>query len=465
MPMTHEELDRLMQQPEGQTLEFKAATARFGFDKLCKYCAALANEKGGRLVLGVSDRAPRRIMGTQAFRSPAKTQKKLFDIFGFRVEIESVTHSGKRVLVFQVPSRGIGSPISYDGRYWMRSGESLVQMSDDQFRRIFDEGKPDWLEEHSKTGLTPQQIVDFLDTQAYYELLDNPYPENQAEVISRLSVDRIIAIEKGAYAIRRSGALLLAKRLANFPELKTRAPRVVVYGGTSKLETRLDQFGEKGYAVGFQSLVNFIMAQLPQNEVIGEALRREAKLVPVDAIRELVANALIHQDFSVSGNSVRIEIYSDRVDISNSGLPLVDIERFIDSDQSRNERLADLMRRFGICELRGSGIDKTIHAIEVSQLPAPEFRTRSTMTSVVIYGHKNYARMDRAARIRACYQHCALMWVMNRDMNNESLRRRFGLMEDERAKISQLISQTVEEGLIKRVGASRRLARYLPHWA
>lgn len=468
MPMTPEELDRLIQRLEGQTLEFKAAEAGFDFDKLCKYCAALANEKGGQLILGVSDRMPRQVVGTQAFRNPAKTQGKLLDIFGFRVEIESVIHLGKRVLVFQFPSRGIGSPVSYRGIYWMRSGSSLVQMSEDQLRKIFDEGKPDWLQGYSTTSLASQQVVDLLDTQTYFEIREISYPTSQVGVIDRLLADQIIDTKDGAYALRRLSALLFAKRLGNFPELKLLAPRVIVYDGASKLRTRLDQLGDRGYVVGFRSLVNFIMTQLPQTEVIEGALRKDVKLVPVDAIREFVANALIHQDFSISGNSVRIEIYSDRVEVSNPGLSKIPTERFIDTDWSRNERLADLMRRFGICEKRGSGIDKAIYAIEDAQLPAPDFRKGHHSTSVIIYGLRMFEEMSHKDRIRACYQHCALRCVMGKPMNNQSLRERFGLQKSEATKVSQVIAATIEEGLIKldpRAGTSRKYARYLPTWA
>ena len=176
------------------------------------------------------------------------------------------------------------------------------------------------------------------------------------------------------YAVRRLGALLLARRLGDFENLSREAPRVVVYPGTNKLETRLDQVLGKGYAVGFQELVGFIMGQLPQSEVIEGAIRKENRLVPEITIRELVANALIHQDFSIGGASMIVEIYANRVEISNPGEPVVPVERFIDGYQSRNERLADLMRRMGICEEKSSGIDKVIHAAEVYQLPAPDFR-------------------------------------------------------------------------------------------
>jgi ATP-dependent DNA helicase RecG len=114
-------------------------------------------------------------------------------------------------------------------------------------------------------------------------------------------------------------------------------------------------------------LIRFIMGQLPQNEVIEDALRKEVKLVPEVAIREVVANALIHQDFSMTGASVMAEIYANRVEISNPGEPLVPVDRFIDGYQSRNERVADLMRRMHICEEKSSGIDRLVQAAEAFQ--------------------------------------------------------------------------------------------------
>ena len=372
---TPEQIDLWRKSPsEHQRLEFKEAKTQLDNRKLYEYCVALANEGGGHLLLGVSDKPPRAVVGTQAFRDPVAMAEKLFQAIGFRVDIEEVAHPDGRVLVFHIPSRPRGTAYHLDGKYLMRSGEALVPMSEDQLRRIFAEGEPDWLEEHSKTGLDAQQVVESLDTQTLFELLKLPYPTKRTGVLDRLLSERLIDEINGRYAIRRLGVLLLAKRLDDFSDLDRKAPRVVVYPGTSKLETRLDQTGMKGYAVGFQRLVHFVMGQLPQNEVIEDALRKEMKLVPEVVIRELVANALIHQDLSVGGVSVMIEVYSNRVEISNPGEPVVPVERFIDGYQSRNERLADLMRRFGICEEKSSGIDRVVQAVEVYQLPAPDFR-------------------------------------------------------------------------------------------
>lgn len=350
----------------------------------------------------------------------------------------------------------------------MRAGEALVPMSEDQLRRIFAEGGPDWVEEHTKQDLDGQQVVELLDTQGFFELLKLPYPTDRAGVLDRLVTERLVDETGGNFAIRRIGALLLAKRLTDFDDLARKAPRVVVYSGTSKMDTKLDQTGAKGYAVGFQGLIRFIMGQLPQNEVIEDALRKEVKLVPEVAIREVVANALIHQDLAMTGASVMVEIYANRVEISNPGEPLVPVDRFIDGYQSRNERVADLMRRMHICEEKISGIDRVVQTAEVYQLPAPAFRVGLRRTSAIIFGPRPFDEMDRDDRVRACYQHCALKWVMSERMTNQTLRERFHLPEGKVASISQVISAATDGGLIKldeKAGGSRKFARYLPFWA
>lgn len=453
---------------EHQRLEFKEAKTQLDNRKLYEYCVALANEGGGTLLLGVSDKPPRQVVGTSAFNDPVGMAEKLFEAVGFRVDIEAVAHPDGRVLVFHVPSRPRGTAYHLDGKYLMRAGGALVPMSEDQLRRIFAEGGPDWLEECTMQGLDGQQVVELLDTQTFFELLKLPYPTERAGVLDRLAAGRLIDEQGGSFAIRRIGALLLAKKLADFEELARKAPRVVVYSGSSKLETKLDQVGIKGYAVGFQGLIRFVMGQLPQNEVIEDALRKEVKLVPEIVVRELVANALIHQDLAMTGVSVMVEVYANRVEISNPGEPMVPVARFIDGYQSRNERVADLMRRMGICEEKSSGIDKVVEAAEVYQLPAPDFRAGLRRTIVTIFGPRPFEEMDRDDRIRACYQHCALKWVMAERMTNQTLRERFHLPESKVASVSQVIAAAIEANLIKpdeKMGGSRKFARYLPFWA
>jgi len=225
MTITTAQIDLWRQLPsETQRLEFKEAKTQYDTRKLHKYCVALANEGGGHLLLGIADKPPRVVVGTQAFPDLISLAEKLFQALGFRVDIEEVHHPDGRVLVFHIPPRPRGTAYHLDGSYLMRSGEGLVPMSEDQLRRIFSEGEPDWLEEHSRTGLDGSDVVALLDTQALFELFKLPYPTDQSGVIDRLVQERLIDVENNGYAIRRLGALLMAKRLEDFPDLARKGP-------------------------------------------------------------------------------------------------------------------------------------------------------------------------------------------------------------------------------------------------
>jgi len=469
MNITFDQIDLwLTVNSETQNLEFKEAKTQYDNAKLYKYCVAIANEGGGFLVMGVTDKKPRKVVGSAAFKNPIEMASKLFKAIGFRVDIEEIQHPSGRVVIFIIPARPNGTAYHYNGAYLMRSGEELIPMSEDHLRKIFAEGQPNWLEEAALNNASAQDIIQLLDTQSFFDLLNLPYPSNQENVIARLTEERLIQQTAEGYSISNVAALLLAKKLQSFQNISRKAIRLVVYEGDSKLKTKLDVTDEKGYAVGFQGLVQYVMSQLPQNEVIEDALRKDTKLVPDVIIRELLANALIHQEFELTGTSPMIEIYDNRVEISNPGEPIVPVERFIDGYQSRNERLADLMRRFGICEEKSSGIDRVIESAEILQLPAPEFLVSFRRTIVVIHGPRSFKKMDRADRVRACYQHCVLQWVLRKQMSNQSLRQRFGVSEGSGNAISQIISATVGQGLVKNdptAPDSKKYARYIPAWA
>ncbi|WP_317098352.1 ATP-binding protein [Acinetobacter towneri] len=444
------------------------AKTQYDTKKLSRYCVAIANEGGGHLILGVKDKLPREVVGTQAFNDVVDIAGKLFTWVGFRVDIEEINHPDGRILVFIIPPRPRGTAYHYEGAYLMRSGEELVPMSEDQLRKIFAEGQPNWLEEIALKNISAQDVVHLLDTQTFFELLNLPYPTDQSGVIGKLISEKLIEKTDVGFNILNIGAILLAKNLKNFSHIQRKATRVIVYKGESKLETLSDLTGEKGYAVGFIGLVQYVMGKLPQNEIIKNAIRKEVKLVPEVVIRELLANALIHQDFEMTGASPVVEVFSNRIEISNPGEPIVPVERFIDGYQSRNERLADIMRRFGICEEKSSGIDRVIESAEILQLPAPEFLISHKRTIVVIHGERAFRDMSGSDRVRACYQHCVLQYVLRKQMTNQSLRQRFGVSEGSANIISQIISSAVEQNLIKNdpnAPDSRRYARYIPFWA
>jgi ATP-dependent DNA helicase RecG len=256
--------------------------------------------------------------------------------------------------------------------------------------------------------------------------------------------------------------------LNEFHRLKRKAIRVIQYRGTGRIEATKEQIGTKGYAAGFEGLVDYINGLIPSNEVIGSALRKTVPMFPELAIRELVANALIHQNFFLAGSGPMVEIFDDRIEITNPGEPLVDIQRFVDTPpKSRNETLASLMRRFRICEERGSGIDKVVFQVELFQLPAPLFEVPDGFTRTILFAHKGLKCMDKAERVRACYLHACLRYVMRRPMTNTSLRKRFGIDDKNAAIASRLLSEAVETGriAIQDTTVGTRSRQYLPFWA
>ena len=469
MTITLEQLNSWLITPsENEHLEFKEAKSSFEFEKLVEYCVALANEGGGHFVLGISDKIPRKVVGTSAFNPPERSVGSIYDRLHLKISVFELDHSDGRVLIFSIPSRPIGQPIEYKGRYLMRAGERLVPMSPEFLKEIFAEGQPVFEARIAHTGMSAEDVVRLLDTQSYFDLVQLPYPVDRQGVIERFISEKLIAQGTDGFDVTNLGAVLFAKNLHKFESLSRKAVRVTTYEGNDKLTIKKDIIGEKGYAVGFPRLIDYINGQLPSNEVIGKALRESVPMFPEVAIRELVANALIHQDFDQRGNSVNVDIYTNRLEITNPGLPCIAPDRFIDEYQSRNDQMANLMRRLRICEEKGSGIDKVVTSIEAFQLPALDIRAGQTRTSVVLFAPKEFSDMDRGDRLRACYQHCVLRYIIAKKMTNQSLRERFGLSDRKTDVASRIITMALEETLIKPddpTSTSKRYNKYIPYWA
>ena len=312
-------------------------------------------------------------------------------------------------------------------------------------------------------------VISLLDYPAYFDLFARPLPNGRDGILQSLASDHLIERQDGGtWIIRNLGAILFAKRLSDFGRLQRKAACVIAYKGTSRVETLKETEGNRGYAAGFEGLIGVMNGMLPSNEVIGQALRKTVTVYPELAIRELVANALIHQDFFVTGAGPMIEIFEDRMEITNPGLPLVDTARFLDSPpRSRNEALASLMRRFGICEKRGSGVDKVVFQMELYQLPAPAFEVIAESTRSTLWTPRLLTKMDQADRVRAVHLHACLRYVQRDFMTNSSLRERFGIDAKNSAVASRLIKDALSAKVIRPhdEDASRKYMKYVPAWA
>lgn len=378
---------------------------------------------------------------------------------------------GKQVVVLEI-GRAARHPVRFKGQKLIRVGSYRKKLENFPEKeralwRIFDQTP--FEEGLAIDRVTADEALQVLDYPAYFDLLELPLPDNREGILAALASDRLIRkSQAGGWDITNLGAILFAKRLDAFRSLQRKAVRVIQYRGPDRTETLKEQEGGKGYACGFEGLIGFINALLPSNEVVGKALRSSVPMFPELAVRELVANALIHQDFFMSGTGPMVEIFDDRIEITNPGAPLVDTDRFVDTPpRSRNEALASLMRRFRICEERGSGIDKVVAQVELFQLPAPLFESPDGFTRSVLFAHKPLASMDKAERTRACYLHACLCYVTRKAMTNTTLRARLGVEPRNRATVSRFIRDAVAAGAIVPADpeAAPKLRRYLPFWA
>lgn len=363
------------------------------------------------------------------------------------------------------------APVKFQGEAYIRIGANTRKLKEssnlegelwNKFRTISFE------ELTALDDVDGETVISLLDCQKYFDMQQLPLPSKKGMLDSFLN-NRIIAkSDTGLYKITNLGAILFAKKFSDFKNLARKAIRVIKYEGSNRTKTLLEiEFG-MGYAFGFEALIGNINGLLPRNEVIGQALRKEVSMFPELAIRELVANAIIHQDFSIRGTSLMIEIFDGRMEITNPGVPLIAKERFVDSAPiARNEALAAFMRRIGICEERGSGYDKVIEKIEEYQLPAPEIEVSDKFTKITLDAHKSFSEMTKEERIWACYLHACLKRVSRAYATNSTLRERFNVSEKNSSMISRLIGEACAKELIKPAddGASLKNKKYLPFWA
>jgi ATP-dependent DNA helicase RecG len=389
------------------------------------------------------------------------------------IEHSVINYNNQAVLFIHIPEQ-LNKPVHLRGSniydcYTRSAGQTVKLSRHEVVQLIATSSGYDFEEQIVLRNVDENEVIKQIDYDSYFSLQEKRLPDTKTNIILALADDKLLAKTNEGWDILKLGAILFAKNLNVFKELSRKAVRVIVYEGTGRISALKELEDLKGYATGFEGLISYIMDQLKHNEIIETALRKNVKVYPEIAIREFVANALIHQDFTVAGSGVMVEIFSDRIEITNPGIPLVDTNRFIDTaPKSRNESLASLMRRLNICEERGSGIDRAIDAIELFQLPAPKFIRGDDYTRIIMYAPTSLTRMNNEDRIRACYQHTCLHYVNNQPANNQSVRKRFNIPINNVSFASKIIAETVESGLIKPAipaSVSKKFASYIPFWA
>jgi len=383
---------------------------------------------------------------------------------------------GTDLLFVRVPESTI-KPVHRRGQpmddTFIRSGGTTRKASRQEVGAMMLQSQtPRWENLHASILMTDEQLSESLAIDPIIGMLDQPIPTNPEERLRWMADSSFIERHpSGGGYITNLGAISAAKRLALFPGLERKSVRVIVYDGLNKAKTRSETGGVHGYAIGFQGLFAFVCGLLPTSEVIEQALRQKTTVYPELALREIIANALIHQDFTIPGAGPLIEIYDDRIEVSNPGrlLPSKSLDRIIGTQpESRNEKLAGAFRMYKICEERGSGLVKAAVQAEVYGLPPIKFEQEPNHFKVTLFAPKTFAQMSPSERLNACYQHAQLRYLSSSVMTNKSLRERLKMPEKQRSMVSVLIQEALDKHLIAAANPenkSRKFAEYVPAWA
>lgn len=439
--------------------------------------AALQEKRNAYMLWGIDDNT-HEIVGTDHNLQNLKVGKQeleswLRNMLSRNADFSFETvHTPKGKVGILTIQKAINQPVTFKKTDFIRIGSYTKKLKDypavqaQLWDRLRNENFED---QYAKSDLTLSEALSLLDYTTYFDIVNIPQPSSEEGIAHYMLEEQCIAgQDNGLYSVTNLGAILLSKKLSDFGRISRKAIRVVQYENKSRLNMLREDVGTKGYVVGFEGLIKYIGALLPSAEVINGALRENQLAYPVLAIREIMANALIHQDLTISGTGPTIEIFSDRIEVTNPGTPLVDIKRIVDNPpKSRNEKVASLMRRLRMCEELGTGWDKIIISCELQQLPAPKIELYEDSTRVTLYSEKEYSSYSMEDKLWACYMHACIKQVQGEQLTNSSLRNRFGLKESSSGSMSRLIKEAVDMKLIKPLDpdTAPRYMKYIPIWA
>lgn len=439
--------------------------------------AAIEERSKAYVIWGVNDKT-HEIEGTDfVFKNARKGQQELENWlrsllsnnadFDYRNE----TINGKNVCVLSITAAE-GLPVSFEKTEYIRIGSYTKMLKEYPIlqsklwqklhEKVFEK-------QTAKENLSKTEALRYLDIDAYFELTRQAQPSSLENVIHYLVEDGILQLQdNGLYAISNLGAILFAKKLSDFDRLGRKAIRVAKYNSNNKYQMLLEETFNKGYAICIEELMRFLEALIPSKEVIDGAIRKTKTAYPLLALREALANALIHQDFSIPGTGPTIEIFEGKLEITNPGTMLVNVMRIIDNPpKSRNEKVAFLMRRMKMCEELGTGWDRIAIDCATHCLPAPRIDLYNESTKVTFFSKIPFSNIPIEEKLWSCYIHTCILFVQGMHLTNSSLRKRFGLNESASGTVSRLIKEALGRGLIKPFdnNTAPRYMSYVPWWA
>lgn len=376
------------------------------------------------------------------------------------------------VVLLEIPAAS-NQPTMFSGERYIRVGSNKKNLKEypNKERELWKVLDSIPFELKSATeNKTEDEVIALLDASRYYDRMGIPIPRNRSDIISDFLAEKFICkTEASSFEITNMGAILIGKNLKNFDRLARKTVRVIWYKGNTRLDTIREQEFTEGYVLSYEDISNYIMTIIPQQEIIEGSTRKAIYGFPEIAIRELLANMLIHQDFEQHGTNPMVEIFTDRIEFSNPGAPLVNINRIIDTvPVSRNENIAGFLHKCGICEERGSGFDKIVMVTGQNCMLSPRIENIDNLfTKVVLFAKIPFDITPKEEKIRTCYMQACLAYVNFSAITNADIRKVFALDESDKVKASRVIKDSLAANLIKPVDkdSAPRHMRYIPIWA
>jgi ATP-dependent DNA helicase RecG len=371
MATTLVEIEDLLKAREDEHLEFKEAKNQYDYDKLGKYCSALANEGGGKMILGITDKMPRIVVGSLAFPNLPKIKSALIEALQLRIETDEIAHPKGRIVVFTVPSRPVGMPVRYRGVYWMRRDEDVVPMTDDMVKRIFDEIRLD-----ASADISHAATIEDLDPLAITELRARWHRKSGNDRLLEMSDKQLLAdaelmIDGGI----TNAALILLGTATALNRLLAQSEVVFEYR-SSEASGPAQQRKEfrKGFLLFQEELWNLINSR---NDL--QHFQVGMYKVPIQTfneviVREAIANAVSHRDYSAPG-SVFVRQTPRTMEVSSpGGFPSgVNQDNVLWKQVPRNRRLAEVLGRCGLVERSGQGVNLMYEESIKESKPLPDF--------------------------------------------------------------------------------------------
>lgn len=370
------QLQALLDAKEDEHLECKEAKNNFHFETLVKYCVALANEGGGRMVLGVTDHVPRHVVGSRVFPDLERTKAGLIARLRLRIEAEAVRHPDGRVVIFQVPSRPIGMPIQYEGAYWMRGGQDLVPMTPDRLKTIFDEAGPDFSAEicpHASLAELHLSAIEQFRAR-WRRRSGNPALDNLP--VEQLLADAELIIDGG---VTYAAMVLFGTRQA----LGKYLPQAEVIFEYRSSEASGPAQQREEYRCGFFLFQDDLWTKI---NLRNDRQHFQSGLFVLDiptfnerAIREAILNAVSHRDYRLAG-SVFVRQYPRRLElVSPGGFPAgVTQDNILSRQAPRNRRIAEAFAKCGLVERSGQGVNLMFEESIREGKPTPDFTGTDT---------------------------------------------------------------------------------------